>query len=208
MNEDQRILVFTRYPQAGKVKTRLIPALGAKGAARLHARLTEELIQRLKPFCELGRVFVYFCGASEQAMQEWLGEQLPYFEQQGEGLGQRMLNALRHSWQQGATQTLLIGSDCPALDIEIITNAFKVLSTHDLVLGPAVDGGYYLIGLKALCPGHEVLFQNIAWGTDQVLQQSLAQAAQEGLSWLLLPPLHDLDRPEDLAHFHYHSSSQ
>jgi rSAM/selenodomain-associated transferase 1 len=207
-NRERQVLLFTRYPHRGQVKTRLIAALGAEGAAQVHVELTEQLIQRLRPLQEELSLRVYFCGSSQEAMRKWLGAGILFFPQEGDDLGQRMHNALQQSWEQGATQAVLIGSDCPGLTGEHIQTALKALTEHDVVLGPAVDGGYYLLGMNAFCPSQEHLFHGINWGTGLVLQQTLARIADRGLSWTLLPKLHDIDRPEDLVHFHYHSRSQ
>jgi rSAM/selenodomain-associated transferase 1 len=137
-------------------------------------------------------------------MREWLGKDICFTRQDGNGLGERMLHAFEQTWQQGVNRVLLIGSDCPAITASIIHQGLDQLCTHDLVLGPAVDGGYYLVGLRANAQRYELLFKNIDWGTGQVLQQTLHQAEQAGLSSTLLPTLHDIDRPEDLVHFDYH----
>jgi hypothetical protein len=212
----QIIILFTRYPRAGKVKTRLIDRLGPQGAAALHDQLTNEVINTLQPVLQArqAELRIAYCGGSEQEMRTWLGNDIFLQIQQGKDLGERMLHAFEQAWKQGAKKVLLIGSDCPGINPSIIKSGLRHLETHDLVLGPAADGGYYLIGLsahiQALSSGQEygLLFQNIDWGTGQVLQQTLNQAKQAGLSFALLPELHDIDRPEDLVHFHYHPGSQ
>ncbi|MCI5149546.1 MAG: glycosyltransferase, partial [Candidatus Electrothrix sp. MAN1_4] len=146
-------------------------------------------------------------------VQSWLGNDIFLQIQQGNDLGERMADAFVRAWQQGAERVLLIGSDCPGINPSIIESGFQYLEAHELVLGPAADGGYYLIGLQSNAQSvqqHRVLFQNIDWGTDQVLQQTLNQARKAGLSFALLPELHDIDRPEDLVHlnFNYHTDSE
>ncbi|XOF34878.1 MAG: TIGR04282 family arsenosugar biosynthesis glycosyltransferase [Candidatus Electrothrix sp. YB6] len=212
----QTVLLFTRYPQAGKVKTRLIDRLGPQGAAELQSRMTEQVLQQIRPPLrseanDAVQLQIYYNGGSEQEMRDWLGPDLPFFRQQGNSLGERMAAAFVYAWNQGAEQVLLIGSDCPSIDAAIITTGLEKLHSHDLVLGPATDGGYYLIGLRAFSPQYEHLFREIDWGTEQVLRQTLDRAAEADLSFALLPILHDIDRPEDLVHlvhFHYHPGSE
>lgn len=206
----QAVILFTRYPQAGKVKTRLINHLGSQGAADLHARMTEQVIRNIEPALRTGAVQlrVYYCGGSDQEMQGWLGSDVLFFRQQGNDLGERMANAFVRAWREGAEQVLLIGSDCPDIDAAIINSGLENLQSHDLVLGPAADGGYYLIGLRAVTAKYEALFQGVDWGTEQVLQQTIDRAENAERSFALLPKLHDIDRPEDLVHFNHHSGSQ
>ena len=106
-----------------------------------------------------------------------------------------MKNAFSDLFDQGYSKVLIIGTDCPELSPEIIIAAFDSLNTHDIVIGPARDGGYYLLGMKKLCPD---LFNNISWSTDQVLQQTLRACVDSGLSNRLLDELSDIDNEEDL----------
>ncbi|RWX46908.1 hypothetical protein H206_00219 [Candidatus Electrothrix aarhusensis] len=211
------IVLFTRYPQAGKVKTRLINHLGPQGAADLHSRMTKQVINQVQPALMTGSIQlqVYYCGGSQQEIKTWLGKNskdIQLARQQGNGLGERMQDAFEQTWQQGAEKVLLIGSDCPGINSAIITSGLEYLQQHDLVLGPATDGGYYLIGLPARLKkekrNYADLFQNIDWGTDQVLAQTLTQAHKNNLSVALLPQLHDIDRPEDLVHLNYYTDPE
>ena len=190
----QYLIIFTRYPEPGKTKTRLIPALGEVGAAKLQRQMTEYTLS-LVTISHLSTE-VRFAGGNVQLMRDWLGSELIY-QEQGEGeLGVRMARSLSSAFQSGATQIVIIGTDCPSLNAEILTTAFHQLQQHDLVLGPAIDGGYYLIGLQRFIPE---LFVNIDWGTAQVLAQTVKIAQELNLSIFYLPELADIDRPEDLA---------
>ncbi|MCI5168068.1 MAG: glycosyltransferase [Candidatus Electrothrix sp. GM3_4] len=158
---------------------------------------------------------VYYCGGSKQEIRTWLGNDIHLARQQGNGLGERMQYAFEQTWQQGAEKVLLIGSDCPGMNPSIITSSLECLQQHDLILGPASDGGYYLIGLSARLAerkqkkyGPACLFRDIDWGTDQVLQQTINQAKKSNLSFALLPELHDIDRPEDLVHLNYYTDPE
>ncbi|WP_414543539.1 TIGR04282 family arsenosugar biosynthesis glycosyltransferase [Nostoc sp. CCY0012] len=193
----QHLIVFTRYPEPGKTKTRLIPTLGDVGAANLQRQMTEHTIFQVQELQKTTDISweVRFAGGNLQLMQDWLGTDSVY-QSQGEGdLGDRMARSLVHAFQSGATQVVIIGIDCPGVNPQILTQAFEKLNTYDLVLGPAIDGGYYLVGLCRLIPE---LFANINWGTSQVLQQTVEIADKLKISLTYLPALADVDLPEDL----------
>ncbi len=197
-NPKQHLIIFTRYPEPGKTKTRLIPALGTVGAANLQRQMTEHTIFQVQ---ELQKVIpisveVRFAGGDLQLMQDWLGLDLIY-QSQGEGdLGSRMVRSLFDAFQSGAENVIIIGIDCPGVNAQILATAFENLHTFDLVLGPAIDGGYYLIGLRQPIPE---LFVNIEWGTAKVFQKTVEIAQKLNLSYVNLLPLADVDRPEDLS---------
>nr|WP_224095311.1 TIGR04282 family arsenosugar biosynthesis glycosyltransferase [Nostoc sp. MS1] len=193
----QHLIIFSRYPEPGKTKTRLIRALGAIGAANLQCQMTEHTISQVKELQKVINVSseVRFAGGDVQLMQDWLGTDLVY-QPQGDGdLGLRMTRSLYNAFQAQATQVVIIGTDCPGLNCQILTQAFKQIHTVDLVIGPAIDGGYYLIGLRCFIPE---LFVNIDWGSSQVLHQTVEIANKLNLSYHYLPELADVDRPEDL----------
>lgn len=194
----ERLLVLTRLPVAGQVKTRLIPALGAVGAADLHRRLAERTLALARSFTR-GRgtaLEVWYTGGNGRAARSWLGEGIGYHRQPAGDLGQRMALAFANSFATTARRVVLVGTDCPGLSAGILAQAFADLAMVDVVLGPAEDGGYYLVGLAREQPW---LFTGIAWGTGLVLEQTRAVIARHGLSLRLLPCLADVDRPVDLA---------
>ncbi len=192
------LIIFTRYPEPGKTKTRLIPALGAEGAATLQRQMTEHTLAQVKELQakRLVSVEVYFVGGNQQLMQSWLGTSVIY-RQQGDGdLGRRMAIAFQTALEAGKQRVVVIGTDCPDLKAQLMVKAFHALEQHDLVLGPAQDGGYYLIGLCRLIPE---LFTGISWSTAEVLQQTMSIAQRLELAVAYLPMLSDVDRPEDLV---------
>lgn len=192
------LIIFTRYPEPGKTKTRLIPALGAEGAATLQRQMTEHTLAQVKELQakRLVSVEVYFVGGNQQLMQSWLGTSVIY-RQQGDGdLGRRMAIAFQTALEAGKQRVVVIGTDCPDLKAQLMVKAFHALEQHDLVLGPAQDGGYYLIGLCRLIPQ---LFTGISWSTAEVLQQTMSIAQRLELAVAYLPRLSDVDRPEDLV---------
>jgi uncharacterized protein len=193
----RRLILFARYPVAGRAKTRLIPALGAEGAAALHRRLVLRALRAAQAGCRAAPadLEVHFDGGTEQAMSHWLGDGARFLPQGAGDLGERMAGAFDESFRAGSTAIVIIGSDCPDLSPDVINTAFIRLTETPVVLGPALDGGYYLIGLSRPMPE---LFRGIPWGTDRVLAESLAVLERRGWKPALLNPLADIDRPEEL----------
>ena len=189
MSQKQRLLIFAKYPEAGRVKTRLAKRVGAAKAAQLYRDMVTTVVAKTKPdAASFERILYYDPPERSEAFQDWL----PFLQQQpqrGDDLGERMSNALEESLQTAA-HTVIIGTDCIDIDSEVVTSAFAALLDHDLVLGPATDGGYYLIGCRAASPA---LFAGIAWSTPSVLEQTLQRAQQLELQVHLLDPLSDID---------------
>jgi uncharacterized protein len=192
------LIIFTRYPRPGQAKTRLIPALGPQGAAQLQSAMTEHSLLQARGLKR--PIAIYYTNGSELELRDWLGEDLCYRTQCPGDLGAKMLGAFCDTLEEG-TEAVIIGTDCPDINTQLLAQTFQALKTSDLVLGPALDGGYYLIGLRRVIPE---LFNNIAWSTDRVLSQTLAIAKGLNLSIHLLPELPDIDRPEDLQYLPPH----
>ena len=196
------LVIFTRYPVAGQAKTRLIPAIGADRAAQLQRHMTQQTISMAKA-CKVP-LQIRFYGGTAQAMQSWLGDDLDYQPQGNGDLGAKMHNAFHKGFEQGYDRVVIIGTDCPFIDREVIHQAFEQLATHNLVLGPATDGGYYLIGLRQLFPE---LFESISWSTNTVFSKTIEIAQANSISYALLPALSDIDLPEDLEKLPPHLKS-
>lgn len=180
-----RIILFARFPEPGRAKTRLIPALGAERAAELHRRLTERIVAELRASGLPWSVAV--TGAPLADFARWLGA-ADLFDQ-GEGdLGERLARI--------APPVIFIGADIPDLAVAHLRAAAAAVGAGRVVVGPAEDGGYYLLGLPAPMP---FLFGDMPWGTDRVFGETVARLDARGIAPVLLEPLADLDRPEDLA---------
>ena len=193
----EKLLVYSRYPVAGQTKTRLIPALGADGAARLQHQLTEQTLNTVAGLLAarpLG-VEIRYTGGSLDQMRTWLHDRWPLVEQGDGDLGQRLEAGFHAAFAAGCQRVAAIGCDCPSLSAALLARAFSELANHELVLGPARDGGYYLIGLNRPAPP---LFSDIPWGSSHVLTDTCRRAEALGLSMAMLPELRDVDRPEDL----------
>ena len=184
-----RIVVFAKAPVPGRAKTRLIPALGAEGAARLAAAmLAATVAEALATGLE-----VELCG--EPDPQGWYEGPPISLSPQGDGdLGARLARAAARALAAGPV--LLIGADCPELDRQRLAAAADALASHDAVLHPAADGGYVLLGLNRF---DSSLFKGIAWSTAAVAAQTLARIAALGWSVDVRETLHDVDTPADLA---------
>ncbi len=194
----ERLILFTRYPVAGKTKTRLISEIGAEAAAETQRQLTELTLHRAKALAIARgvRIEVRYEGGDARLMRDWLGP-MPRCTPQGEGdLGQRLTRAAQDAFAEAAESVVIIGADCPRLDEGILQKAFDALRGNDVVFGPAQDGGYYLVGLRKPMPA---MFQSIPWSTSRVLAESLSVARANGCEPALLPTLPDVDEPADLA---------
>ena len=201
-----RIIVFAKAPRPGLAKTRLIPALGAAGAAALAARM---LAHTLDQALASGVGEVELCAAPAPGDAMWQGVELPeglVLTAQGEGdLGERMARAARRAIEaieaieagEAGAGVLLIGTDCPALDAACLRRAASALGETDAVIAPTADGGYALLGLRRFDAS---VFADIAWSTPTVAATTLARLDALGWSCTRLPLVHDIDEPADLVH--------
>jgi uncharacterized protein len=186
------VIVFQKSPEEGKVKTRLAKDIGHKKATDIYIFLlthTHQQVQKVD-----ADVFVYFQGGINENYMV-----LPryYLAHQEEGdLGKKMEAAFSEVFNYGYREVLIIGSDCFELDNEIIEEGFGSLASHDLVIGPAVDGGYYLLGMKKL---NSSLFRNMPWSTSSIAELTFSEASSQGMSIYKLPILRDVDTLDDLG---------
>lgn len=188
MNIQPKLVLFTRYPVSGECKTRLIPAVGADAAAAIHRQLAARTTELLR--CSGCPVIIATTGADKAAFESWLGPDLTY-QPQGEGsLTDRLLVFAK------AAPVIFFAADTPDLTEEHVKAAVEGLISHRVVIGPAEDGGYYLIAMREPMPD---LLTDMPWSTDEVLPETLRRLSRLGIEPLLLEPLADCDRPEDLA---------
>ncbi len=191
-----RVIVFGRYPVPGRVKTRLIPALGGVGAANLQRLFTEKTLHTVRTYALNPEIQIELCfeGGDREKIRRWLGYG-PVISSQGQGgIGDRMMNAFRRAFRDGCRRAVLLGTDIPDLKKTHLEEAFDALEENDVVMGPSTDGGYWLTGLKR--PVN--VFSGIHWGTERVLEETLELATRQGLKTHLLNPLTDIDTPVDL----------
>ena len=190
------LLVFARDPVPGQVKTRLIPALGAEGAAALYRDLLQHALAAATAVPGVSRTL----WVDRPDPGPWIraladAHAMALAIQCRGDLGRRMHRALEVALA-GADRAVLIGSDCPGYGRAYLEQAFRALDDHDAVLGPAADGGYVLIGLRRPTPA---LFEAVEWGSGRVLEQTRMHLRGLGLRWKELPALHDLDPADDLC---------
>lgn len=196
------LILFTRAPRPGAVKTRLIPLLGPAGAAAVHRRLVEHALGAAREAVARrgARLAVVHDGGSREEMAAWLGDDLFFGPQAGGDLGDRMRAAFAQAFAEGAGRAVLIGADAPGLDAAALGEAFDRLPGEEIVFAPAADGGYALVGMtaEAFRRGTPHFDPGIPWGTERVLALSLGRLRDRGRTAGLLPTVADVDRPEDL----------
>lgn len=196
------LLIFAKEPRPGRVKTRLAERIGATKAARIYSVLLDWTVRRCQSSAERWRTVV--CLAPDSAVTRsdaFLPTGLPV-QRQGDGdLGARLERAFAEAWARGVQCAVAIGTDCPDIAETDIVDVFAALESSEVVLGPSVDGGYYLIGLRASEPNSLHLFRDVAWSTERVYAQTLRRLATEKLRVTELPVRRDIDTSDDLDVF-------
>lgn len=189
------VLVFVRAPQRGRVKTRLAAGIGPDAALRIYRRLAEHTVAEALRLPGV-EVRVHYTPAAEAAaVRRWLGRGPLYLPQADGDLGRRLTHAFADAWAAGADRVLVVGSDLPDVAAELLERAFAELEAAEAVLGPARDGGYYLLALRRPVPG---VFDGIDWSTERVLRQTVERLQRADAPPTLLEPLTDVDEVEDL----------
>lgn len=189
---ENAIIVFVRNVEKGKVKTRLAKDLGADKTLEVYQYLLQHTCNVTRPINSSHFVFYSSFVHLQDAFDDSVYTK---FVQEGNDLGERMKNAFKKVFDLGCKKVCIIGSDCLELETEIIEKAFDKLESHDVVIGPATDGGYYLLALKQV---HEELFSEKDWGTSAVYDDTIDVLQNKNLSWFALERLNDIDTMEDL----------
>ncbi|MFO8028913.1 MAG: TIGR04283 family arsenosugar biosynthesis glycosyltransferase [Cyclonatronaceae bacterium] len=197
------LIIFVKNAEPGHVKTRLAADLGEKETMEVYMRLVAHTMEQAAGARTMAEPFVYFSREIPARWPDVKRDGMPVARsgmdlfkdasvrvQQGRDLGQRMKRAFQEVYSAGYDRAVIIGSDCPELDTSYLEQAFSALESHDAVAGPAIDGGYYLLGMRTLHPG---VFDNKPWSTDSVFERTLQDFKQAGLRTYLLPELRDLD---------------
>jgi uncharacterized protein len=190
--EKKRLIVFYRNSVEGKVKSRLAATLGAATALKIYRSLCEYTAKVIHSL-EVHKMIFYDSWVEQEDL--WYGNTISKFLQQGDTLGNRMAAAFEQAFKDGPCSAIIIGTDCPGLLASHIETAFNSLESNDVVIGPASDGGYYLLGMNKL---YLPLFSKKDWGTENVFRQTTESAAVLNLKVCTLEILADVDRPEDL----------
>lgn len=203
------LVVFARAPERGRVKTRLAASIGDEAALDCYRALGAAVVAAVRPPAPPdGRpawrtVVAHTPADAAPALADWLApvhDALAYLPQHDGDLGARMRAAVEHAVAEGADRVVVIGTDCPDVDAATVAEALAALADADVVLGPALDGGYYLVGVRAPADrASAALFAGVPWSAPDTLEVSLARAAAAGLTVAQLAPLRDVDTGEDLA---------
>lgn len=196
MTEQRRrtIVVFARAPDLGQVKTRLAAEVGEREALAIYMWLAENTVRVVASLPHCDCIIAYTPTDAVVRMRDWLGSRFSYEAQCDGDLGARMTHAFNRRFEENAERVLLIGTDAPAVDRGVLEEGFAALGHNDVVFGPALDGGYYVIGLRA---PQTVLFESVSWSQTDTLSRSIAAARRARLSLHLLPQRFDIDTGSD-----------
>lgn len=197
MEKKNAIILFVRHPEKGRVKTRLARDIGDDRALEIYKQLLDHT-QAITKELDCDR-FVFYADAIV-ANDIWEGNDYRKRVQAGDTLGERMKNAFSEVFNSGYQKVVIIGSDCPQLSSAAISDAFKTLDTTDVVIGPATDGGYYLLALNYMITA---VFENKQWSTDTVLTDTVADLEKLAVTYSLAPVLRDIDTGDDLVQVGY-----
>ncbi len=193
MNHDSLLMIFAKNPELGKVKTRLAKTIGNEQALMIYVKLLEHTHAVAdKVFAD--KAIFYSNKVQEFEILDYY--KFPKFLQKGKDLGERMDRAFGQAFGQDYDKVIIIGSDCIEISSEIIEDALKALDDNNVVIGPAQDGGYYLLGMDRHYPH---LFKNKVWSTSDVLLDTILDIKKLKLSYALLPTLSDVDEEKDLG---------
>ncbi len=203
------VIVFAKNPVPNQVKTRLVPTLSPEQAATLYTAFLRDGCDTLATLSDVDLIIAYTPTEARSDLQALIGDDVLYIPQTGADLGERLASATQWATEQGYTKILLVGSDSPTLPIAYVSKAVTLLNSQDITIGPSTDGGYYLIGFSATNVAMTVpfVFENIAWSTENVFQQTLARIRSLKATVGLLPPWYDVDTAEDLAFLYAHISA-
>jgi rSAM/selenodomain-associated transferase 1 len=191
------IIIFSRFPRKGKVKTRLAKTTGNDFAVEFYKLCSERTFDECRKFSfDETAVYVFYSDSDELVeIKEWTHNEFVYILQTGENLGARMLHAFKTVFDSGAGKAVIIGTDIPDISYRIIMQAMQYLGEYEVVVGPAKDGGYYLLGMTNL---FRFLFNDIAWGTNNVFAETINKLTGHNIKKKILTELHDIDTEESL----------
>jgi uncharacterized protein len=189
------VIIFVKNPMLGNVKTRLSASIGNEKALAIYEKLLAHTLLSVKEI--MADVFIYFSDNIDENIFEF---ENTFFRkvQQGNNLGERMKNAFDEVFDLWYDNVIIIGTDCPGIDLDLLDNAFLQLDNIEVVIGPAEDGGYYLLGMKKQNPQ---LFDNVNWSTASVLYSTINSCKENNLAYTMLPILSDVDEEKDLIHY-------
>jgi rSAM/selenodomain-associated transferase 1 len=189
------LIVFVRYPEAGKVKTRLAEGTSNEFAGSVYKLCAERIFSEISFLKNFNKYIFYSEEKDKEKIIEWTNNNFFYYHQVGDDLGERMFNAFEFVFNQQNRQAIIVGTDIPDLSKEIILGAIDSLDKNDLVIGPSHDGGYYLLGMKKV---HSGLFEDIEWSSNSVFSSTVQKANASNLKIKELQMLRDIDTKNEL----------
>ncbi len=195
-NQDALILFFIKYPEPGEVKTRLAESIGSEEAAQLYRNFILDLLVKLES-TELPFKICFYPEQKRELLMGWLGDEYEYSHQSGADLGERMAAAFQDAFSGGHRRVILMGSDFPDLPQSFLEESLRALNTHDAVIGPDIDGGYYLIGFRNETFFSQA-FEGMNWSTEAVFRKTLSILKDHKKRVYVLPVWNDIDTIEDL----------
>ncbi len=199
MNKSKGLIIFSKYPEYGKVKTRLAATIGNEKAIKFYTVCAQYLFDNAKKLKKSVEIFLFYSPVKDlQKVKEWVSEDFTFIPQTGNDLGKRMQNAFTEIFNRGMKKVVIVGTDIPDVTYEVLTDAFGALDKNDIVIGPSYDGGYYLLGMRKPFPG---LFENIEWSTGSVFDSTIKKIKKLNLSFFTLPKLHDVDTEMELLNW-------
>ena len=193
------LIIFLKHPEPGKVKTRLAEEIGAQRAAEIYSAMAERIVSELSLCPEYHTLLQYHPPEKENEIRDWLANtRMRLRAQSGESLGDKLSEEFEKIFSEDTERAVVIGTDCVDITVDHLREAFSYLDEYDAVLGPARDGGYYLLGLRA----HDSrIFGGIDWSTGLVLSQTIERLNSLSLRYILLEELNDIDTASDLVRF-------
>lgn len=192
IGSERVVIVFIKNPEKGKVKTRLAKTVGNTKALQVYQKLLE-ITKSVTDQLDVSKQVWYSRFIDNDDI--WSDDNYEKHLQEGDNLGLRMQHAFKKAFGYGYQKVVIIGSDCSALEAELVEQSFRALDSHQAVIGPASDGGYYLLGMSVFYP---TLFKDKPWSTSSVFEQTIRQFKEMNLSYKQLPVLNDIDTEEDL----------
>jgi len=189
------LIIFCKEPEKGLVKTRLAVELGEEKSLNLYKAFLKDTLDMARSLSVDGKILAYDAPSAKPSYLKSIAEDFAFYRQQGEDLGRRMDNAFNYARELGFSHIVIIGSDSPTLPSFFVKEAFESLLTHDVVIGPSRDGGYYLIGIANHIPE---LFQDVEWSSPHTMEDTVKNLEKLNKKVSYLKPWYDIDTPENL----------
>ena len=196
MKKTKAVIVFVKFPELGKVKTRLASSTSKNFAVELYKIVADNIFEEISKLNSGVDVFIFFSEVDDKTkVLKWVNKNFEFLEQRGSNLGEKISDAFEAVFLRGYSKSIIIGTDIPEMKAEILDDAFSVLENNDVVISPSNDGGYSLLGIKE---NYSFLFNNIEWSTNSVFYNTYLKMVKNNLSFKKLSTLNDIDTKEDL----------